>query len=601
MFENEKKDWTKEIEKWQKNIGKLENFKNYVVSTCGKIDKSKKDPFSTSKSSKYYELIPSAERSQLEKSIDYFMKILKDVRDFEDRWDKDIEAFNSGKENKDAYSSFVQKFTVDGLDPTISDDIEKIKKDIYGLKDRNYSLEFRTKDLNSCISQISKSIEKIIKSVYADDHKMMPTWMAIDLDISFDPFKDIQPEPDILRKEICGSRRNCSNLRKCISKFLASSEFKKLESNKTKARKCRNIKRILEFYSESLGFIDSYLSDIQNRDKASFGPSIRRVDESIAKKTDVWMDMPMWKLRKFKPYLSYKDVEQGDIGDCWLSATLKSMAKKNPDVLLNAFVNKDKEIGDQKTNSKNIMFHNELAQFPLTPYITVRLYKVKKTEDEYKTNGDYVDIQVPATLLRSSSGNSHWNQGTVLWPHIIEKAVEKYLEEFMPNQGKGKGKHIDGGHSIIAAALLTGESPTRNKINSKSNPQQTLDLLKKLLSNGKAAMCGTIKFQETDDDHSESRKVLEWQEITHEEAKKYDRKTLRLYFDSKGEQHYEIPKRIIWGTHAYSLDKVENATPIENTKIHLINPWEVKDDKVGRNKIYVTLKEFLENFDRVDS
>lgn len=405
-------------------------------------------------------------------------------------------------------------------------------------------------------------------------------------------------------------RDNIYSFRQCITDFLSSYDFKKAAESKL-APDC---KKILLYYSESLGFIDSYLVDIQNQDKASFGPAIRRIEKPVAtnpkdppKKrkyvwgdSDFWMDMPMWKLRKFKPYLSYKDVEQGNIGNCWLSATLQSMAKKTPDVLLNAFVNRDKEIGDQKTNSENIMFHNDFAQFPLTPYITVRLYKVEETEDEYKTNGDYVDIQVPATLLQDKSGNPHWNRRAMLWPHIFEKAIEKYFEKFMPNQGKGKGKHIHGGISALAAALLSGKTQKYNRIDDKSAPQTTLGLLKQLLATGKAVMCGTKNFQEKDSDHSEGRKVLEWQKITDEEAKQYDQKTKRWQGDfSSG--YYEIPKRIIWGPHAYLLDRIEEAKLVENAKIHLINPWGIKDDKVGRNKISVTLKEFLENFRHVDS
>jgi len=460
-----------------------------------------------------------------------------------------------------------------------------------------------------CIEKIQKYILEIVDGYGTTDKKVTNGLEKLRSCKFNSNFKDDDTSDD-LRKRILFARKNISSFRQCISDFLSSDDFKKAVNTGLTP----NCEKILLYYSESLGFIDSYLSDIQNQDKAQFGPAVRRIEKPVATNpkdppekreyvwgdSDFWMDMPMWRFRKFKPYLSYQDVEQGSIGDCWLSATLKSMAKKTPNTILNVFVNRNKEIGEQKTNSKNIASHNEFAQFPLTPYITVRLYKVEKVMDEYKTNGKYVDIQVPATLLQDKSGNPHWNKGSVLWPHIIEKAVEKYFEEFMPNQGKGGGKHIDGGHSIIAAALLTGKSPTRNRINSKSNPQQTLDLLKKLLSNGKAAMCGTIKFQEADDDHPESRKVLEWQQISEKEAEKYDWKTKRWQGDAIS-GHYEIPKRIIWGTHAYSLDKVENATPIENTKIHLINPWEVEDDKVGRNKIYVTLKEFLENFDRIDS
>lgn len=40
-------------------------------------------------------------------------------------------------------------------------------------------------------------------------------------------------------------------------------------------------------------------------------------------------------------------------------------------------------------------------------------------------------------------------------------------------------------------------------------------------------------------------------------------------------------------------------TNIEKCKIHLLNPWGVKGNKEGRDEVYVTLLEFVENFRHV--
>lgn len=288
-------------------------------------------------------------------------------------------------------------------------------------------------------------------------------------------------------------------------------------------------------------------------------------------------------LSNCEPYFDVRDIKQGNIGDCWLEATLKSMSLKSPDKLLEIFPNYLKEVSSDGSLLGN--------------YITVRLYDYYDTKDGYKPlekNGkkQYYDISVNITEL-TVYGQSVWNRGRVLWPHMIERAVDKFMEEFHHRGDKNYGEQIQDENGAKASVILTGESSVINKVNNKNfkdekdeNKKKKIleDILKNLkdsLDKYNSPTCGTSDFK----GDVVNGKV--------EEMKK---------LEALGDD--EKRSRYIYSHHAYAIKKViEDKSNISRTKIYLINPWgvETENDIIGGNEVTITLEEFATYFNYFDS
>jgi hypothetical protein len=139
---------------------------------------------------------------------------------------------------------------------------------------------------------------------------------------------------------------------------------------------------------------------------------------------------------------SYLDVQQGQVGDCWLMASLAEVAAREPSLFYTMFVYD----GSTSENGSTVSVYS------------VRLY------DSYG-NARYftVDTELP-------SGGTYYDQpiNYVLWAALAEKAyVEANGAGFVTSQYTGCNAYsaIAGGHPAWALQAITGQSASSYSIN----------------------------------------------------------------------------------------------------------------------------------------
>jgi hypothetical protein len=166
---------------------------------------------------------------------------------------------------------------------------------------------------------------------------------------------------------------------------------------------------------------------------------------------------------KFSP----NDVEQGNLGDCYLMASLASLARTEPATL-------EKMITPKPDGSYDVkLVEMEAAGAPVwtTVNVTSNFVTNRKGEEQYAQSGD---------------------QGE-LWVMLVEKAY---------SQLKGGYPAIDGGYSVDALATLTGRGSDR--IAHGSSPKALLEGLAEAQKAGQAMTASTPdKFA----DKEENRKM----------------------------------------------------------------------------------------------
>lgn len=123
--------------------------------------------------------------------------------------------------------------------------------------------------------------------------------------------------------------------------------------------------------------------------------------------------------------ISYDDVVQGSIGDCYLAASLSAVAAANPDIVKNA-------ITDNGDNTYSVRFYE---------------------------GGREVKIQVDGDVAQSSYGGAryaHSRQGSELWVGLLEKAYAQW---------KGGYSAIgNGGWMAPALEALTGAPASHTQL-----------------------------------------------------------------------------------------------------------------------------------------
>ncbi|WP_164020207.1 C2 family cysteine protease [Pyxidicoccus trucidator] len=157
----------------------------------------------------------------------------------------------------------------------------------------------------------------------------------------------------------------------------------------------------------------------------------------------------------------WNDVQQGQIGDCYLMTSMGAIARANPAALENMIKGPDKE------GAYTVTFH----------------------EKDWLGRDKTVDIKVSPEMLLDKNKNPIYagtpqdNGKAELWPAVIEKAYAQW---------KGGYKDIVSGNSSDAMEAITG------KDSSSFNPDKaTLADLDKRLKAGEALTAGThddIKF-----------------------------------------------------------------------------------------------------------
>lgn len=519
------------------------------------------------------------------------------------KYDKLYESVQSYGSKLEQYNEIVNlelpKERDEHYDKDKAENIETIKKF------REYCNEI-TKDTKFdqlSIILIKNKLEEIKKSVKNDDwgwNKEEDKKQITDTDVVLKLYKDQKNKlqhQDLAYKY----RKIIKNWISCFNELLASKEFSiddydyKYEKYKTFLSYLQALDDNLIYYqnenkkvnrfapgfytaknkipyteddkgSKLLYTKDNQENIIKNEDK-------KEIKEKIIKST---IEKKMWNIKQQKPYFSVNDVKQGNIGDCWLEATLKSMVLKSPDKLLELFSNHLKEV----SNINGTLLGNQ---------ITIKLYDYSEEQE----NGDELTTFIPGKIkeMTVDATEINWNKGKTFWPSVIEKAIDKLIEKFHYDESKDYGQQISKKNGAVAHVILTGKSSSINKV--EDDCKRTLNKLEEALKKSHAPTCGTRSdFGIKVDGQMEKEKRLD----------PPNSKEVRFLFSN----------------HAYTLKAIrEDKKYMSETKIDLINPWgkkknekpKIKDrtkynenqynhyeNAVGKNEITVSLDEFITYF-----
>jgi Calpain family cysteine protease len=146
-------------------------------------------------------------------------------------------------------------------------------------------------------------------------------------------------------------------------------------------------------------------------------------------------------------------VQQGMIGDCYLMAALISVAKQQPQKIINMFQPSIYTQGNEN--------------------VAVRFYKTDYTDNNKKKTFTENWVTIPKSIVvtknkyKTTTGNVYeagsaaYAKGNVLWPALVEKAYAAwpYRLPSLKSQSPSYDKII-GGHGYMALEHLTGEGHT---------------------------------------------------------------------------------------------------------------------------------------------
>jgi hypothetical protein len=139
---------------------------------------------------------------------------------------------------------------------------------------------------------------------------------------------------------------------------------------------------------------------------------------------------------------SYSDVQQGEVGDCWLMASLAEVAARDPQDIVNMFTS----AGSTKENGS-----------------TVSLYKVRFFNSAGVAEYVTVDTELP-------SGGAYYDQAVnrVLWAALAEKAyAEANGAGIVTTQNEGSDSYnaLNGGDPAWALQAITGNLASDASVN----------------------------------------------------------------------------------------------------------------------------------------
>lgn len=162
-----------------------------------------------------------------------------------------------------------------------------------------------------------------------------------------------------------------------------------------------------------------------------------------------------------------REVKQAGVGDCYLMAALIALAKKEPQTIIDCFV----QGLDKIENEENI---------------DIRFFRIKEHL--------YVTVPVIITVNKKKVIMPQYIKDGALWPKLIEKAYEIYRKK-----GYGffevKQEKLDGGESRWPMFAITGKMP---KILSYTK-KDIISKIKSKLEKSKSLTCGfKKKFEITD-------------------------------------------------------------------------------------------------------
>lgn len=215
----------------------------------------------------------------------------------------------------------------------------------------------------------------------------------------------------------------------------------------------------------------------------------------------------------FKDGISYTDVNQGNVGNCYFMAGLAATAHRKPDIIKNMF-----------TDNRDGTF-------------TVKFYR--KGVADYVTVDKYLPTASNSRFIYGNIGGHYNNSNNELWAALAEKAYAQLNESgWIDQDGTNSYQGISNGWSKKAMNHVTGFKTKGHDINIKSiiktyksdsNLMVTLnskDGDKKVFSDADKKFVGNHAYVMTGYNHSTKRFQLynPWGrniEATHSQIKKY--------------------------------------------------------------------------------
>lgn len=247
------------------------------------------------------------------------------------------------------------------------------------------------------------------------------------------------------------------------------------------------------------------------------------------------------------------DIDQDNLGDCYLVATMGAIADKQPDRIRNAIQ------FDPATGNYTVTLHKKEWGW-LPPGFQTKEVKIQVTQQEIVDN-----------LNRHGGSTVDNNPGTdkPIWPAVMETAYAK-MHDDNPADGLAQGyRVIDGGKAYNAMFALTGTEGENIKpigmLDSKTNADYLEKRVSQALAEGRPVTLST---------DPENRSL--WERITGDPGKQ----------DGLVDNHVYVVERIY---------KDSNG----EVQVELRNPW-ANNNNVGEGKdtpnanITVSMKELVE-------
>lgn len=150
----------------------------------------------------------------------------------------------------------------------------------------------------------------------------------------------------------------------------------------------------------------------------------------------------------FQNGISYTDVDQNDLGDCYFMAGLAATALRSPDVLQNMFIAN----GD---NTWTVRFYHD----GIADYVTV--------DNWFPTSSQDSNPAVPGQAVFAGwGGNWSNNPNNELWVALAEKAyVQLNASGVIGQDGNNSYQGISGGFGKIALSHITGRNAQNGHVN----------------------------------------------------------------------------------------------------------------------------------------
>ena len=183
---------------------------------------------------------------------------------------------------------------------------------------------------------------------------------------------------------------------------------------------------------------------------------------------------------------SITDMEQGNLGDCYLISAMGSIANANPSAIQDM-------IADNGDGTYTVRFYYSTTGFSNGPYVADYV----TVDKQLATDGTYLVYAAYGATYANSGRRAYYDAGNELWTALVEKAYAQWNETGRASRGNKDGvnsfANIEGGSGVPLTQIL-GASARAYAVGDNS----VRDVLKAALGAGKSVLIGTNNFSTQD-------------------------------------------------------------------------------------------------------